>query len=196
MKLLCILVGIIVVSGMEVDVSADEEKSIAERVDGLKTIFKSEFVAGGKEKYFIAPDEDSSPAEDPVKSATDDQFFNAFNTLNLTSDEYQEMINDFCARISKKEGDYQTKVETYRNTRRSGQDSSIATYSDVGANCQMQEVSLLATECQSRVSSVDGPARQRYLAKQPRVKIRGLSEVETQVVQTNHREKELWNRIL
>lgn len=177
-----------------VTVSAEEEQSIADRVDGLHTIFKSEFVVGGKEKYFVASDGEQSDDEDKVSAR--DELGDHRDPFTLTPDEYRDMINDFCTRISKKEGDYKAKLDAYHSSRKSDCGTNIATYNGVGADCEVQEVALLAAQCQSRVSSVNGPAGQRNIARQPRVKIRGLTEAETEVVQTNHREKELWNRIL
>lgn len=180
---------------MQVAVSEEEEKSIDGRVSALQTIFKSEFVAGGKERYF------QSNSGEQEKNSGDLDLVSSGDERDIplpNSDEYHKMLHTFCGRIVSRDGNYQSKIEAYRSSRarRLGDEPNIATLKTLGTDCNVQEVYSAATECQERVISVNGPAAKRGIGRQPRVRIRGLTEAETDVVKNNHREKQLWNQVM
>jgi hypothetical protein len=181
---------------MRVFVTEDEEKSIDEHVSGLRAIFQAEFVAGGKEKYFQSTEgQDISPDSDEVDRTSfgDDE---GGDLPLLNSDEYHKMLRAFSDRIVARDGNYQSKIDAYHSNKRNPVDPSIAPLKTLGTDCNVQEVFLAAAQCQERVNSVNGPAAKRRIGRQPRVRIRGLTEGETDVVKNNHREKQLWNQIM
>lgn len=182
---------------MKVVVPEEEEKSIDGHVSELQTIFKSEFVAGGKRRYFQSnegQEVEDHPAndDDSLSSGPGDDS----DLPLLNSDEYHKMLRAFCDRIVARDGNYQSKIEAYHSNKKLLDNDPIAPLKTLGTDCNVQEVFLAAAERQERVVSVNGPAVKRRIGRQPRVLIRGLTEAETDIVQNNHREKQLWNQIM
>lgn len=116
------------------------------------------------------------------------------NEENNEKHDYNKMIHEFAARVAARDGPYQSKIEAYNQKRKP--DPSISELKTLGADCKTLEVANLIEQTVPKENSINGPAAKRYIERQPKVVIRGLTQAETDIVKTNHRDKKLWNQIM
>jgi hypothetical protein len=171
-----------------------EDESIANHASHWQEVFKSEFVIGGNVKlpsFVENKDEEYSEGPPPEKNELKIER----ESFIQRPDDRERVIKELCGRIVEREGGYQSKIDAYR-MKRGPLDQSIAPFQPLGADCDLQQILNSTSQTQVRVTSVNGPAAQRYLERQPRVIIRGLTRAEAEVVESNHREKQRWNQVL